>query len=572
MDIYDGKTELKVTLPTRLSDNAEAGMATDCIEYDLIAKEVEGKLYCRPWHANSCEQIHFLSNAEIINQQHLVYQKAWVDMEMEPARWYTASSPLKAVVAGDMYLPTDGARQQTELFETIDFSVKVNDRFKPAVYQRGWDRGVANVYELPSSSPAEVSNVAIALDWSNVYNDVQESYSCGKGYSIKTDVSDITPDNRPDLVLFRLPKNDQFYEYWTPNHGDHGIENGGKIDRNNAYRLTPADTTITISNNTPGKYFLVGNPFMAHLDMKRFLEANSNIIQGKFWIMTRNSQQCAILDPESDGFIGTVDNATATAPMQGFFVEANAAVKSIALRFTPDMITWRKWSEENGIKLKSISRAATGHRNLTISARDKDSFEDESQALLCISPSASVKYIDTEDVLMLNDREAETTGVYTIAGNKAVSINSTPQAEGVEIGLLAPEDAVTVLRFDNTESVDGLSLLDTATGKSTPLTDGLEIEIKGGASGRLFITAKADTPEADLIGLKVYVRGSDIIATAPNIETCIDLAVYSITGQSIASVSGCMGEAVICNMSKGFYIVTATATDGSKSRLKVAVQ
>ena len=306
--------------------------------------------------------------------------------------------------------------------------------------------------------------------------------------------------------------------------------------------------------------------------MKRFLEVNSNVIQGKFWIMTRNSQQCTILDPESDGFIGTVDDATATAPMQGFFVEANATVQSIALRFTPDMITWRKWSEDNGIILKSISRAESSPHNLTISARNKESFEDESQTLLCISPSASEKYTDNEDVLMLNDREAGTPGVYTIAGNKAVSINSTPKAEGVEIGLIAPEDAVTILRFDNTATVEGLSLLDTATGKTTPLTDGLEIEIEGCASGRLFIMAKADTPEADLIGLKVYVHGSDIIATAPNIETGIDLAVYSISGQNIATVTGCMGEAVICNMSKGFYIVTATATDGSKCRLKVAVQ
>ena len=569
--IFDGKTELDITHPTRLSDNNEAGLATANIEYDLIAKDIEGVLFCRPWYANSCEQIHFLSNAEIINQQHLLYQKAWIDMEMEPARWYTASSPLKAVVAGDMYLPTDGARQESELFEAIDFSEAVNDRFRPAVYQRGWDRGVANVYELPSASSAEVSNVAIALDWSNVYNDVQESYSCGKGYSIKTDVTDI-PGNKPDMVLFRLPKNDSFYEYWTQDRGVHGIENGGIIDRTDAYRLNPVDTIVTINNNTPGKYFLVGNPFMAHLDMKRFLEVNSNVIQGKFWIMTRNSQQCTILDPESDGFIGTVDDATATAPMQGFFVEANATVQSIALRFTPDMITWRKWSEDNGIILKSISRAESSPHNLTISARNKESFEDESQTLLCISPSASEKYTDNEDVLMLNDREAGTPGVYTIAGNKAVSINSTPKAEGVEIGLIAPEDAVTILRFDNTATVEGLSLLDTATGKTTPLTDGLEIEIEGCASGRLFITAKADTPEADLIGLKVYVHGSDIIATAPNIETGIDLAVYSISGQNIATVTGCMGEAVICNMSKGFYIVTATATDGSKCRLKVAVQ
>lgn len=110
---------------------------------------------------------------------------------MEPGRWYTASSPLQSVVAGDMYLPTAGARQNTELFRPITFANGTNDRFNPAVYQRGWDKGKANAFELPSASSAEGRNVAVSLDWSDVYNDVCEQYSAGRGFSVKTD-GDVT--------------------------------------------------------------------------------------------------------------------------------------------------------------------------------------------------------------------------------------------------------------------------------------------------------------------------------------------------------------------------------------------
>ncbi|MDE7142197.1 MAG: hypothetical protein K2O33_04815, partial [Muribaculaceae bacterium] len=344
--VYDGASYVEASLATGLSGNAEAGAATDGIEYDLVATDIDGRLYCRFWDANTCGQIHFLPNSEIANQQHLVYGKAWVDVEMEPARWYTASSPLGGVVAGDMYLPSATGRQETELFRPVTFSKGVNDRFNPAVYQRGWDKGIANVFELPSQSSAEVRDVAVALDWSDVYNDVCERYAAGTGFSVKTDISGLDGE-KPSHVLFRLPKEDESYEYWTQDGLDHGVENGSGIDREGAGRLNPVDFQTRMANSSAGRYFLVGNPFMAHMDMARFLEANKSTLNQKYWIMTGDSQQCAVMSPDSDGFVGTVDDASAVAPLQGFFVEAKNETSAIDLRFTPDMISVRPWTEES---------------------------------------------------------------------------------------------------------------------------------------------------------------------------------------------------------------------------------
>lgn len=570
--VFDGKDEFNYVHATGLSDNETAGAATRDIEYDLTTEEIEDTLYCRPWYANTCEQIHFLTNAEIMNQQHLNYEKAWVDMEMAPARWYTAASPLQGVVAGDMYLPTDGARQLTELFQPITFDKGINDRFAPAVYQRGWDRGEANVYELPSASPDEITNVAVALDWSNVYNDVQERYSAGKGYSVKTDLTELK-GNTPDYVRFRLPKDDAGYEYWTQDGLDHGTENGGKIDRTGAYRLNPVEAEITLTNRNAGKYFLAGNPFMAHIDMVKFMEANAGVIQPKYWIMNGDSQTSAVMDPASNGFVGTVENPNALPPMQGFFVEALNAATEITLKFTPDMLTTVPWTgEADKPQIQLMSRGAVQLPQLMISARDENADYDESKALLRLSDTAQRGYADSEDALMLDSRDSRGARVYTIAGNRAVSVNATDDAEGVEIGVIADDDATTLLRFDNVGAFGSLSLHDRLTGTTVPLSEGMEYEVQGRASGRLFLTSAIEVPVENSLQLTVDVKGSDVVATSFSSDAEVDLFVYDVSGKTVATMLGGIGEARVSNLERGFYIVVARSSDNAKCRRKIVIR
>lgn len=564
--VFDGMAYIDAELLEHLSDNPSAGKATGDIEYDLTATNIDGSLYCRLWTANTCNQVHFKSGSEIANQQHLVYDKAWVDMEMTPERWYTASSPLQDVVAGDMYLPTSTARQATELFMPMTFNRGMYDRFHPAVYQRGWDRGIANVYELPSNSDAEVRNVAVALDWSDVYNDVQERYSAGSGFSIKTDVSYMDP--APDKVLFRLPKDDSSYEYWTQDGLDHGIENGGNIARSNPYKLNPVNVDVTVSNHSAGRYFLVGNPFMAHLDMKTFLETNMNVINPKYWIMSADSQQCAVMDNASGGFVGTIDDASVVAPMQGFFVEAKSEATSIDLKFTPEMI--RTVSSDNNAPGLLKSRAVAGSGAISLSALDNDTHSTLSKAILLISSESTVGYNDCEDALLLGDSEGGSPMIYTVSGNKAASINTTPLVDGVEIGLLANDDDAYILRFDNIAAIDGYSVYDRITGESHSLYDGMEYLVHGSVSGRLFLYADNCTHEINKSAeIQIMSNGDVICAVSPDNKTTIDISVYDMAGRQVVSASGQQGFVETNVSAEGFYIVVAKDSDGRVARKKV---
>ena len=82
-----------------------------------------------------------------MNPHLLRYDSAHVEFTIDTKRWYLMGSPLKGVVAGDMYTLRNG-KQETNAFEEIKFNTTNNNRFAPAVYQRGWDKVQATVYDF----------------------------------------------------------------------------------------------------------------------------------------------------------------------------------------------------------------------------------------------------------------------------------------------------------------------------------------------------------------------------------------------------------------------------------------
>ena len=142
-------------------------------------------------------------------------------------------------------------------------------------------------------------------------------------------------------------------------------------------------------------------------------------------------------------------------------------------------------SGSNNAPVLLKSRLAAGGA-ITLSALDNDTYAPLSKAVLLISSESSVGYKDQEDVLLLSDSECASPMIYTVSDNKAASINRTPLADGVEIGLVADDDDDCILRFDNIDAIDGYSVYDKVTGESHRLYDGMEYQVHGSVSGRLF--------------------------------------------------------------------------------------
>ena len=209
------------------------------------------------FYGNICKEIYFKPEAELLRQQRLTYEKAWVEKELVANTWYLAASPLKSTYAGDMYVPTSmsdlsmetpaekAGRQMTEAFQPISFkqtAVSVTDgtatstpaysRTKYPIYQRSWSEDGSKVYTKQNDTRATDYSANLdyqsvsetLLEWSHTYNDVQVPYSSattvGKvsvpmGFSVRAHrkvQKDVSSNDVPALI--RLPKADVTYQYY----------------------------------------------------------------------------------------------------------------------------------------------------------------------------------------------------------------------------------------------------------------------------------------------------------------------------------------------------------------------
>lgn len=529
--------------------------------WNITETNVPTGVACRPWYMNTCEQIHFRPETEIGKQRLLTYQKAWVDMETEEGRWHTLASPLQEVYAGDMYLPTEGARQVSPLFEGITYDESINHRFRPAVYQRGWNKATASVYEITKTyegdTPDELRNVAVAADWSNVFNEVKEQYGePGTGFSIKADVAKAENfDAEKGTVLFRLPKDDVNFKYYSEDYdGDTDkSKHDGDVARTpgKAYRLheVPAAgfMTLTAEVGNEGKFFLVGNPFMSHLDMQKFLTENSDVIHPKYWIMNGDSQQSAVMDEISEGFVGGIENAGLIAPLQGFFVESKTDVSRLQLRCSEEM------SVVNAGRgaIKAPTRATDTPEMLRITAMREGS-SDESAAFIVLNENASNQYNPAEDAALIDDSEQRRASrVYTIAGNMASSVNQIRNLSVVEVGLFARNDAQTTLQFENVGAIGDAILHDALLSTDTPLSEGMTVTVDGPVRNRLFITSAVAAPDED--SFRVNIERGTVSVYAPGLDS-IEVNVYNPEGRLMKRASGEDGT-VTFSVPKGVWLL-----------------
>ncbi len=535
--------------------SSPAGEATPDIQYDMAAySSGNAGIDCRPWYANTCAEIHFRPCSEIEGQRHLVYEKAWVDVENKPGRWYTLGMPLKSVYAGDMYLPSDDGCQETELFRDIVFSTDRYNRFSPAVFQRSWNKSRAMVYEIKDGPSV---NVAIKADWSHVYNDVTENYGLGTGFSIKTDAMNVA-GNDGDKVLFRLPKSDTSFDYYS--HDGTVSGNHTEIQRDEAahFRLNDVEGAISAVSRGDNRYFLVGNPFMSHLDMEKFLTKNAGKVNPKYWILTEGSQKMAVFDESAGGFVGSASGLV--APLQGFFVEAKegASVESgdgnvrLTLDYDETMSCVAPFAES---PLRKATRSGSLKSECFSVAAIRDG-EEVSRAYVNVSSVADNGYSEKEDVMMFDNSELDIpVSVYTVADNRALSVNTTGAVRDTEIGLEAADREETTLLFEGVDHIKGLALYDSQTGESTEIYEGMDYQVSGSVSGRLFLIDKTALTE-DIDNIRVSVKGNEVKVTAGN-DAGLEVTVYDMPGAMVHSVSE-PGNEVSFTLERGVYVLVAT--------------
>lgn len=583
-------------IATKLT-NGKGNEATKYIQYDIMAcwdeadtekGLVDGNLMCEKFYGNTCHQIYFKPQGELRDQCYLVYDKAWVEKELVPNKWYTMASPLQYIYAGDMYVPAKDGRQETPAFTDIKFDDKATDgtavysRSKYPVYQRAWmksevkeitPKGDYSASHYPGESAPEDVDMNLGY-WSHVYNKVDESYAADGtfgGFSIKAGNA-LLPKKPADgtplpNALLRLPKADTSYQYFdydgkTTSGGTSvpvGKDGHGKLlvaFNNDEKHL--AEKFQALGDNASG-FYLVANPYTCSISMAKFFEANTGL-QNAIWIV-ENGEVKAISSTE----LGKQNYAI--QPTQSFFVKKNASATIREVRFTSTMCVDRTITP--GLLMASDYVKS-------IEATTENSSGQTSKARIALRPEASADYDDQEDVDLLYDQNLkDVPQVYTVAGNEAVAVNAVPELSWIPLGIVSQQAEEVSLTLKGVNKLDApVYLYDAASASFTELHEGEAVKVKAGDHGRYFLTQTRTSTGIDRIEaeeqsapVKVYSPAAGmIVVSALGGEKLDKVQVFTMDGKMVHSYQLPDKQRMILRVPSGIYIVKASTQSCAQAK------
>lgn len=583
-------------IATKLT-NGKGNEATKYIQYDIMAIwneadankgfDADGNLKCEKFYGNTCHQIYFKPQGELRDQCYLVYDKAWVEKELVPNKWYTMASPLQYIYAGDMYVPAKDGRQETPAFTDIKFDDKATDgtavysRSKYPVYQRAWMKsevkeitpnGEYSASHYPGGTAPSDVDMNLGY-WSHVYNKVDESYSDAAdgtfgGFSIKAGNA-LLPKDKTKNALLRLPKADKEYQYLDYNGATTSssktqvakdAKGHGKllVAFNNDEKHLAEKIQILGTDNTSG-FYLVANPYTCSISMAKFFEANTDL-QKAIW-MVEDGEVKAISSTELD------KQNYAIQPTQSFFVKKNAIATIREVRFTSAMYLDRTITP--GLLMASDYVK-------TVEVGTQTTKGQTSKARIALRPEASADYDDQEDVELLYDQNLkDVPQVYTVAGNEAVAVNAVPELSWIPLGIVSQQAEEVSLTLKGLSKLDApVYLYDAASASFTELHEGEAVKVKAGDHGRYFLTQTRTATginrmeaEEQSAPVKVYSPAAGmIVVTALGGEKLDRVQVFTMDGKRVHSYQLPDKQRMILRVPSGIYIVKASTQSWAQAK------
>lgn len=592
--VYRVSNDIATKLTNFKGEEATSGIAYDFVvswnddtaDPDDHSTDGKGTFKCETFHGNLCDQIFFKAQAELLYQPYLIYNKAFVEKEVESNKWNLVSTPMKNIYAGDFFVPqTTGREESKTAFSAMKFDGTSDNRVAAPVYQRNWDSNATQVVDRVTNYKAHDyngTNISIdtisdasmnveSLYWSHVYNKLNENYSEGKGFALKAG------DQYKQLSakwLFRLPKEDEEYKYFKTDGGysdlNVSVPKPKKYMLNVPYSNEPSllgeiSQPLTANTHSKNLYYIVGNPYTASLSMYRFLNGNPSF-ERKVWTLD-NGVLNAHSVPE-----GTYNRSQdyIIEPMQGFFVKVKEGETVSQANFTL-MMTTDRWISGG----TAVQEPAAVYINVV----NNDNLCSTAKVVVC--NDADDEFVDDEDVELLNNSDIEDIPqVYTVAGNQAAALNKLSNINFLPLGIIAKEDgkvmrngaAVNVEISANRYVTDKLFVFDAKMGTFTPAD--APISIMANEHGRYYITTSTYNLKQhnDEANIKCFSPNSGTITvSSPNIAIA-NVRIYNAEGLLLTSALGINQASWTKNIGCGLFIVKAETMDGQSKTFKLSVR
>ena len=413
---------------------------------------------------NNCANLYIKDGGQLVNSFYLNhYDLAWVDIDLQGGRYYLLSSPLKDMVSGDWFTNSEANASWTT-FASLTEQNYPEQRTNPTVYQRLWN-APAQV-KNPEGYNAKDEVLPDETQWTPPYNALTQDYSLGMGFSLMAG-----KDNDGSTHTFRFPKAHTTYHYYNLSGVETGLTesvhtsqeaniSGRFIYEEASQWKGNNELTVTLKNkHEASAYYLAGNPFMAHIDLKTFMSTN-NISEVKVWNGQENNS-LILVDGELLSASG--NEVKYIKPMEAFFV-VGAEGKTLDIKYNTNMLTaggeTRTRSASPAPAVLRLAATLDGHT---------------AHALLRVSPTASAGVVPGEDTKLLVEGEARpAVAIYTVADGRALDIQQVPDdVRRIPLGFYLPGGGKADIRltpqFTDPEWSDWF-LLDLRTGQRRRLT------------------------------------------------------------------------------------------------------
>ena len=586
--------------------------------------------------------------AQVVNVPELAYHKAWVDVRMMPNRYYMFAAPLRNTYTGDLFVPAEMNGQFTgSEFEDLGDGNSKQNRFNPSIYQRMWKttpevRLLDNVaYDIENystiqnrtdawdESELETSDKTKMVDWSRPFNAMAHVYDKGQGFSVWVDNGDLPADQ---AVIMRLPKQNTYYNYYTPDgtslpehegewdddkvwDGNEDTWNPDKLyhfgnysddtnlTRANNYRfayegqdynssdwaladdkydakkaddMSGGELTIELTTGKGSSSFVCNNPFMSDVDIKTFLRENDKVKSLRRY--NGDTYETYMLSGEQ-----LVTNVTVSVESEDEDGNVVTGDEEVAVSRKPVIHPLESFFVDatsdgtrfsvvftRGMMLNTVA-AGEGQQPNSVPMLRVTAEAGGRRAAMLVADSAAGINVET----MLDAEVAPTVAVFAATGGKAHDMVSTSAAE-IPLGVVMAEADTLRLGFRAEGGVDlaDWELVDRADGSVYGLDDEVEVPGAGSSVGRFVLRSRSRV--ADEIaagGNRVYVdvRGGEAVVTSLQGDIS-SVEVYTASGMLFSRGGGAGVSCTVSVPSGEVAVIRAALADGTVETFKLLVR
>lgn len=567
-------------------------ISSDADNFPVLGTAEKPADYC-------CKDIFFEPRSAVDNVPSLNYRKAWVELEQKPNHYYLLSAPLKQMYTGDMFMPADTTK--AKYFEELNEENWQEQRFNPSIYQRLWAAAhPGKIYSLDGGN-AVLNNEQLDVNeatWSRNFNAVAKEYGMGEGFSMWIDNGNLPATNRFSI---RLPKAHKKYSYFVDydqekvgsetvkkdankinrfiyesDPADEGnlsmeykyLSEGKEVTENRTVFVGQSEYQITLKSDVPTQTFVLGNPFMSRLNIKKFLEVNENVSSVKVEVENESGG----MEEQTVSKVASTGNATTIAPMQAFYVTTNdEASTQITLLLTPEMIGGSKKATEESKPAEAkglrvcVESLKTGSKSAAMLVMENSETAYDTSAG---SSSKNSVLVPT----LLDSEVKSPLKVFGIHQSQAYDI--LPMTGATPLGIyLSQKDSISI-EVKPVQGVDmsGYVLHDMLSGADYSLDSPVIIADAETSLGRLVIRSRYGSTDVTSVDtdqrISIVQEGSSVLVQSASGQLK-SVKVIDLNGRIISRVQGNGSRCLKASIASGIQIIHIELTDGSSKDYKM---